>query len=70
MILWRYTYDGRVCSGDNLTQLERNEYIKAGGNPAHYLLVKGKIIDFAVKTIFYSVIFIIVGITCVALCYK
>jgi hypothetical protein len=70
MVLWRYNIDGKVCSGDNLTEFERAKIFNTTIRSDEYLLSKGRVIDFAIKTIAYSVIFIVVGITCVALCYK
>ena len=79
MILWRYNYDGKVCSGDHLNDEERMKIINADircvdtgniDNKPCYLLIKGYVIDLAVKIICGSAVFIILSITCIAICYK
>lgn len=64
MMLWRFEWEGRVCSGDMLTPIER---IKAQADPTSvYLIRKGEFIRFLIYTIWGSILLVILSVICLA----
>ena len=64
MMLWRYSWEGCVCSGDFLTHDERHELSK---NPKRkVMLVKGLFIRYLIRTIWGMGGIVLVSILCIA----
>ena len=66
MVLWRYNHDGKVCSGDFLTQAEKNNKDIS----KHYLIEKGWFIEVTLKVIFACVLLVCLSIMLVAICFS
>ena len=67
-MLWRFEWEGRVCSGDMLTPLER---IKAQSDPnSVYLIHKGEFIRFLIYTIWGSILLVVFSVICLAFTLK
>ena len=65
MMLWRYGWEGNVCSGDFLSAEERKAEL---ANPSRkYLLVKGNFIRYLIRTIWGMFGIVTLSILCIAL---